>query len=194
MVLEIFIFLKISFDCQETLGNLDCNEYLNQNEMQLFSLLIFPSAVITYLISSPLRTWEYTVSESLISSRNITHTVFPSHGFWNHSVPPKYPRSCLLPKHDTPFDSCTQNHLAPAVGSSTFPACQWRVEIFHEGLKFLGFGLVFVFVVLKRFWSQLLGWGPARSFYLCSISLSLLPQSDFYPCHPFLSSLQELIT
>lgn len=81
MVLEIFIFLKISFDCQETWGNLDCNEYLNQNEMQLFSLLIFPSAVITYLISSPLRTWEYTVSESLISSQNITHTVFPSHGF-----------------------------------------------------------------------------------------------------------------
>lgn len=81
MVVEIFVFLKISFDCQETLGNLDCNEYLNQNEMQLFSLLIFPSAVITYLIFSPLRTWEYTVSESLISSRNITHTVFPSHGF-----------------------------------------------------------------------------------------------------------------
>lgn len=58
MVLKIFILLKISFDCQEALGNLDRNEYLNQNEMQLFSALIFPSAAITYLISSPLRTWE----------------------------------------------------------------------------------------------------------------------------------------
>lgn len=116
--------------------------------MQLFSELIFPSAVITYLISSPLRTWEYTVPESLIPSQNTTHTAFPSHGFQNHSVLPRYPHSCLLPKHDTSFDSCIQTHVAPGVGSCTSPTRrEWKSSI-HKGLNFLR--LVFL-MVLKRF-------------------------------------------
>lgn len=105
------------------------------------------------------------------------------------------------PNIQVPASSPSTTHLLTPVPRTVWPLVleaallqhigrEWKSSI-HKDLKFLRF--VFL-VVLKRFWSQLLGWGPTRSLYFCSVSLSLVLQSGFSPSHPFLVSSQELIT